>query len=194
MTTSQRTFLTSLLRAIPLVFVSLYASLMVTGCQSSTSLPPIRTEAQVDLERFMGDWYVIAAIPTFIEKESYNAVETYELLPDNRIATTFSFNKGGFDGPLKSYNPVGFVRDDPSSAIWGMQFIWPIKAEYRVVYVDAAYTTTIIGRTKRDYVWIMARTPFLPEDDYLALLEIVSNEGYDLTKLRKVPHQRSANP
>jgi apolipoprotein D and lipocalin family protein len=35
----------------------------------------------VDLERFMGDWYVIANIPTFIEKGAHNAVEGYQMVP-----------------------------------------------------------------------------------------------------------------
>ncbi|MEX0324826.1 MAG: lipocalin family protein [Puniceicoccaceae bacterium] len=156
----------------------------MTGCQSPA---PIRTEASVDLNRFMGDWYVIACIPTFIETEAYNAVETYARGEGNRIDTTFTFNKGGFDGPLKEYNPTGFVSEE-SDALWGMQFIWPIKAEYRIVYLDDNYTQTIIGRSKRDYVWIMARTPEIPEADYQKLLDIVAAEGYDLSQIRKVPH------
>jgi len=118
------------------------------GCQST--LPPLRTAAQVDLERLNGDWYVIANIPTFIEKQAFNALETYQLDEKGRVQTTFAFNKGGFDGPRKKYNPTGFVSEDPSNAIWGMQFIWPIKAEYRIMHVDADYKELVVGRTKRD--------------------------------------------
>jgi apolipoprotein D and lipocalin family protein len=160
---------------------------LMTGCQSPT---PIRTAESVDLDRFMGDWYVIACIPTFIETEAYNAVESYARGEGNRIDTTFVFNKGGFDGPRKEYNPTGFVSAE-SNAVWGMRFIWPIKAEYRIVYLDDDYTRTIIGRSKRDYVWIMARTPDIPDDDYQQLLDILAEEGYDLQQLRKVPHQSS---
>jgi apolipoprotein D and lipocalin family protein len=164
--------------------------MLMTGCQSSSSLGPIRTEESVDLHRFMGDWYVIANIPTFIEKEAYNALETYELEDDGRrVNTTFTFNKGGFDGPLKEYNPTGFVREGTGNAVWGMQFIWPIKAEYRIVYVDDAYTQTIIGRTKRDYVWVMARTPQISDAEYAKLLSIVEEAGYNMDELRSVPQQ-----
>lgn len=174
------------LRFIQAVLTALLVSL--AGC-TSTNMDPIRTENAVDLTRFMGDWYVIACIPTFIEKQATNAVESYELETPTRVATTFSFNKGGFDGPLKVYRPTGFVRDDPSNAIWGMQFIWPIKAEYRIVYVDEAYEQTIIGRSARDYVWIMARTPMIAEADYAKLVGIVAEEGYDTEKLLKIPQQ-----
>ncbi|MDH3561753.1 MAG: lipocalin family protein, partial [Gammaproteobacteria bacterium] len=35
-----------------------------------STYPPVRTVAQLDLERFMGDWYVIANIPTYIERRA----------------------------------------------------------------------------------------------------------------------------
>jgi apolipoprotein D and lipocalin family protein len=150
---------------------------------------PIRTENNVDIKRFMGDWYVIANIPTFIEKGAHNAVESYELNEDGTIATTFTFNKGSFDGELKQYHPKGFILDDESNAVWGMQFIWPIKADYRIVYINDDYTQTIIGREKRDYVWIMARTPQIPEQDYLQMLKLLAEQGYDISQIKKVPQQ-----
>jgi apolipoprotein D and lipocalin family protein len=160
------------------------------ACQSAHR--PIATAPRVDLERFMGDWYVIASIPTFLERDIYNAVESYRLDNDGSIDTTFTFNKGAFDGPAKKYTPRGFVRDTSTNAVWGMQFIWPVKADYRIVYVSAEYQHTIIGREARDYVWIMARTPEIADADYQALLAIVEHEGYDVGKVRRVP-QRPKN-
>ncbi len=154
---------------------------------SCASLDPIRTETSVDLNRFMGDWYVIANIPTFIEKEAHRAVESYELGEDGVIETTFTFRKGGFDGPEKVYRPKGWVRDENSNAVWDMQFVWPFKAEYRIVFVDEGYTQTVIGRRKRDYVWIMARSPSIPESNLQALLELLHEEGYDTNKVQRVP-------
>lgn len=155
----------------------------------SGTLPPVRSVAHVDLDRFMGDWFVIASIPTFIEQDAYNAVESYARSGDREVATTFSFNKGSFDGPLKIYKPTGYVSDDPSNAVWGMQFIWPIRADYRVMYLSEDYNLTVIGRNKRDYVWIMARTPVIADADYQALLDLIAGQGYDTSKLRRVPQR-----
>ena len=160
---------------------------LLGGCQSP--LPPIANEPKVDLERFMGDWYVIANIPTSIERDAHNAVESYRLDSDGSIATTFTFRDGAFDGKLKRYCPRGFVRDDPSRAIWGMQFIWPIKADYRIVYVSPDYQRTIIGRQKRDNVWIMARTPQISEAELQDLRERVAKQFYDMSRLQAVPQQ-----
>jgi apolipoprotein D and lipocalin family protein len=164
-------------------------AMLTSGCQSSRT--PITTAEKVDLQRFMGDWYVIANIPTFLEKGAHNAVESYTLDSDGTIATTFTFNKDAFDGPKKTMTPRGFVFDKESNAIWGMRFVWPIKADYRIVYVNADYTQTIVGREKRDYVWIMARTPDIADSDYQTLLERVAREGYDTGLLKKVPHRNA---
>ena len=63
-----------------LVFLALGAGLAACSTQ-----PPMPTVAKVDLPRFMGPWYVIATIPTFLEKDAWNAVETYELAADGAI-------------------------------------------------------------------------------------------------------------
>ncbi len=165
----------------------LFSVLLMTSCASS--LPVLKTVEKVDLPRFMGPWYVIAAIPTFIETEAYNAIEDYRLRPDGTIDTVFTFNKGAFDGPPKRYTPRGFVTDRVNNSTWGMQFIWPIKAEYLITYLNDDYSQTVIGRNRRDYVWIMARTPQIPAADYERLLADLTAQGYDLTKLRKVPQQ-----
>jgi apolipoprotein D and lipocalin family protein len=163
---------------------------LLAGC-ATHSLPSIATVPQVDLQRFMGDWYVIAAIPTAIETEAYNAVESYSLQKDGTIDTVFTFRKGAFDGPAKRYNPKGFVIEGTGNALWGMQFIWPIKAEYRIAYLDEAYEKTVIARNARDYVWIMARKPQLSQSEYLELETFVAGLGYDITKIRKVPQDWS---
>ena len=168
---------------IPFILFSLF----MTGCASP--LAPLPTAQHVDLPRYMGTWYVIACIPTFIETEAYNAVEDYRLEPNGTIDTVFTFNKGAFDGPAKRYNPRGFVTNTVTNATWGMRFIWPIKAEYLITHVNEDYTQTVIGRNKRDYVWIMARTPQMPAGDYDRLTSELKVQGYDLTKLRKVPQR-----
>lgn len=163
------------------------ASLVLLGACAASR--PIHTVERVDLQRFMGDWYVIANIPTFVEEGAHNAVETYRLDDDGSIDTTFSFREGGFDGELKQYNPRGFVRDASSNAVWDMQFIWPFRAEYRIIYLSPDYARTIIGRSKRDYVWIMARTPEIDGPAFSAMLAFLEQQGYDISLIEKVPQR-----
>jgi apolipoprotein D and lipocalin family protein len=171
---------------IKVIFMIMLSAL--TACQS---LPPIQTVPQVDLPRFMGKWYVIAAIPTFIEKDPYHPIEQYQKNADGSIATTFSFHQGGFDGPLKVYQPTGYVVPDSGNAAWKMQFIWPFKSEYLIAYLSDDYQHTIIARNKRDYVWLMSRSPDIDAQTYGELVSKIEGMGYDISKLRVFPHQHT---
>ena len=162
------------------------ALLALAGCSTAPTVPHV---ARVDLQRFMGDWYVIASIPTPFETGAHNAVESYRRDTDGSIATTFTYREGAFDGRERVMRPRGFVREDNSNAIWAMQFIWPFKSEYVIAHVDAAYSETIIARSKRDYVWIMARRPTLAPGEYERLAQQVQELGYDVDKLQKVPQR-----
>ncbi|NCF63354.1 MAG: hypothetical protein GWP58_10925 [Gammaproteobacteria bacterium] len=169
------------------ILLTVTGAALVSACQASPL--PLKTVDYVDLERFMGDWYVIANIPTFVEKGAHNAVESYRLDDDGTIATTFTFRRDGFDGKEKSYHPRGFIRDTRSNAEWGMQFVWPIKGDYRIIYLSEDYSTTIIGRNKRDYVWLMARDHQMTESEYDNAVRFISEAGYDTTKLQRVPQE-----
>lgn len=164
------------------------ALLLATLAGCAARGPQLATVSEVDLERFMGDWYVIAHIPAFVERNAFNAIESYELKGD-RIETTFRFRNKDFDGPEKQYEPNAIVKDRQSNAVWGMQFVWPFRADFRIVYLDEDYSTTIIGRNKRDYVWIMARKPELSDDEYQALVQRVASMGYNVAELRRVPQR-----
>lgn len=172
---------------LPLLILALGSGSLLSAC--ATRPPTIPPVAAVDLPRFMGDWYLIAHIPSLPEREAYNAVESYRLDDEGRIRTTFRFRKGGFDAPLTTMEPVGRVVPGSGNAVWGMQFVWPIQAEYVIVVLAPDYSHTIIGRSKRDYVWIMARTPSLAQAEYDALVAKARALGYDAGKLRKVPQQ-----
>ncbi|WP_295520467.1 lipocalin family protein [uncultured Stenotrophomonas sp.] len=173
------------MRTLPLLSL-LAVALFGAGCSSQDTRPLPRAES-VDVPRFMGDWYVIAHIPSWPEREAFDAVESYALQPDGRIRTTFTYRKGSFDAPYKSMHPVGRVEKEGAGAVWGMQFVWPIQAEYIIAWLDEGYQQTIVGRSKRDYVWYMARTPQVSPQDYQAAIDRIAAMGYDTSKLRRVP-------
>ncbi|CAN5376306.1 lipocalin family protein [soil metagenome] len=161
----------------------------LAGCASPSeqNMKPVALVSRVDLPRFMGDWYVIASIPTRFEKGAHNPKDSYRLDADGTIETTFSYNDDGFDGKAKSIKSTGYILDDGANAVWGQQYIWPIKADYRISYLSPDYSQTVVTREKRDYVWIMSRTPTMPAADLERLTAFVAEQGYDITKLQRAP-------
>lgn len=172
------------LRRIPVLAAALLAS--ACSVMPPESFP--RMDA-VDVDRYMGGWFVIAHIPPNQVANSYNNIERYRRGENKEILTEYTYREGGFAGEAQRKTPTGFVQEGSNGAVWAMQFIWPIRMEYTISYVDADYQTTIVARSKRDWVWIMARTPTIDAEQYAVLEKRVEDLGYDISKLRRVPQQ-----
>ena len=178
----------------PRLLLALGALLGMSGC-STTAAPPLTgLQRPVDLQRFMGDWYVIAFIPIdlpFIsEAGAHNAVESYRLAADGTIETTYTFRDGGFDGAEKRMTPRGRVANPPLNSEWKMKFFWFLPAgDYLVTYLDENYQRTIIAVPDRRWVWLMARTPQLSDADYGELVAAARDAGFDTGQLRRVPQR-----
>ena len=173
--------------------VALFFLVILNAC-ATNDVPPLEAlDRKVELERFMGDWYVIGfipiSIPFFSEEGAHNGVESYRLTNEGVIETTYTFRDGDFDGPEKRFTPKGWVYDEETNAEWRMQFVWPFKAAYLIVYLDEDYQKTIIGVPDRKHVWIMSRVPDLSDADYREMLDQAASIGYEVEKVRRVPHR-----
>ena len=165
---------------------------MIIGCNNKldkNELSEMKTVDFVDIERFMGDWYVIANIPTFIEKRATNAIESYKLGDTGIIETTFTFYQDSPDGEKKVYRPKGFIYNTKTNAEWRMQFIWPFKMPFLIIGLDDDYQYTVIGYPSRKYVWIMARDSKLSDEVYESILSDLAEIGYDISQVNKVSQQ-----
>jgi apolipoprotein D and lipocalin family protein len=181
-------------KLLPAVFLGT----LVAACSSTSGLPPLRGISEpVDLERFMGPWYVIASIPIdipllpmFSEKGAHNGVETYRLAPDGTIETTYVFRRGRFDGPERTFTPKARVANAPVNSEWKMKFDWYLPAaDYLILSLDADYQRTVIGVPDRKYVWIMSRTPVMPDAEYEQVVAGLRASGYDTERLERVPQR-----
>ncbi len=140
----------------------------------------------VDIQRFMGPWYVQGHTPLVIDDDSSNQVETYELKEDGTIATTFNFERFGRQFTL---NPKGWVFDKDTNAHWKMQFVWPMSSDYLIVRLKPDYSMTVVSVPGKDLIWIMTRTPVMSAEHYQLVVEDLRMDGYDLKNLRRVPQK-----
>ncbi len=179
-------------------FVIIFSILIIIGCLLAFSgcLGPRAPEKPnqklaefVDLERFMGLWYVHGYTPTAIDKNAFDATESYEIGKGGRILTTYRFRKGGHDGPEKTFNPVATVYDEKTNAEWRMRFFGVINAPYYIVYVDDEYDYTIIGNPNKKLAWIMSRQSAISDDRYEGLVSELKQREYDLSNLQRVAHK-----
>lgn len=150
----------------------------------------MKTAPYVDLQKFMGKWYVLAGRFTFLEKEVHNAVEEYTWNQEKkRIDIGFTYNKGGFDGPVKSIPQTGWVYNEETNSHWKVSPIWPFKLDYLVIAVADDYSWTAIGVPNGKYLWIMAKDPQNPEGKVASAIEALKLKDYPVDKLVTVPHR-----
>ncbi len=160
---------------------------LLAGLSSAASLPPLQTVPHVELDRYMGDWYVIANIPYFAEKDKVATIERYELGPNGKIANTCIFRKKLFTAPEKQWRATATVVNQTTNAEWRVQFFWPVKLPYLVIDLDPDYRWAVVGHPSRHYLWILARERALSDTVYQGILERAAAQGYDTSDIVKVP-------
>ena len=175
---------------ISLAAVSLAIMSLMNGCALNDA--PLPTAENVNIDLFMGRWYVHGYTPIIVDKNAHNAIEHYRLDAHKKIQTTYQYRDGGFDGEIKTLTPVGWVNEEVgSNAEWHMQFVWPFAADYIILYVDAEYSETIVAHPSRKYAWIMLRRDSVSDADYDRLLRKLKTSGYDTDIMQKLSHDWS---
>jgi apolipoprotein D and lipocalin family protein len=159
----------------------------------AASDPPQKLMDYVDMQRYGGVWYEIARFPNLFQPVEHLAgTDTYEFLPNGDIKVTYGWREKSVDGPPKKMEGKAWIDDRKTNAKLKVQFFWPIAADYWILEVGPEYEYTVIGYPDRSLLWIMARTPTLPEDTYNGILERLKAQGYDTGKLVKIPQPPDA--
>lgn len=177
--------LRSLVLALAL-FATLSACAAPSGPLAPTALDPVEA---VDLDRFMGRWYVVENIGLAPEANAFDETEDYARRDDGRIDVTFRYRDGSFEAPIETLTQVGWVVDTKTNAEWRVRPFWPLALGYRIVALDPDYAWTIVDHPSKRWVWIMARTPSLPADLLDDLRRRLEADGYDVARLRRVPQR-----
>ncbi len=171
---------------------ALAAALLLSACATPPSgLQPRGIDPAslpFELERFMGDWYVIAHMPLSVEADAHEAVETYTLREDGEIDVRFRFCEGALDGPPKEFGMRAWVHDPATNAEWRVRPFWPLRLDYQILELAPDFSLTVIGHPSGSYAWVMAREPRLDEALLGAITKRLAERGYEVERMRRVPH------
>ena len=159
---------------------------LLTNCngQQMEDLKPVKN---VDIQRFMGKWYVIAIIPNWIEKNPYNSIEEYSLNEKGYIDVKYTFNQNGFDGKKRILKQKAFIKNLETKSEWEIQPFWPLRFPYYIIDLDENYSYTVIGYPNRKLLWIMSREKTISNENFKLIDQNLLNQGYDLNYI-KIPH------
>lgn len=157
------------------------------GCGTSTTerlrLPPLQTVAHVDLSRYLGTWYEIANFPQRFQRGCTATTATYTLRADGDIDVLNRCRKGSVDGEEKSARGRARVVDRATNAKLEVSLFRPFWGDYWIIDLSGDYSYAVVGHPGRDYLWILARTPTMPEVTYQSLVTRLQAQSYETSRL-----------
>lgn len=173
--------------------VQMIGILMLLSGIVSAADTPVRTVTNVDLERYLGVWHEVARLPNRFEDHCVSDVTaTYKRRPDGRLDVTNRCRTK--DGGPDEANGVARVVDTSTNAklkvrfapawLGVLPFVW---GDYWIIGLADDYSYAIVGSPDRKYLWFLSRSPELDRASWDAALAIARDNGFDLSRLIRVP-------
>lgn len=156
------------------------------ACATTTSrlgLPPPETAPQVDLARYAGTWFEIAAFPTRFQRDCMATQATYTPREDGTIGVRNACRRGSLDGPESAIDGVAWSTNPPRNTKLAVRFFWPFTGDYWILAVDDAYRWALVGHPSRDYLWVLSRQRAMDEATYQMLVARATALGFDPSRL-----------
>lgn len=156
---------------------------------AQAELAPLQTVASVDVPRYMGTWHEIAKYPNWFQKKCASSTQaTYTLQANGQVQVLnrCKTDKGEWSEALGAARQIGSptspqlkVRFAPE---W-LSFIPLVWGDYWIIDLDPDYQWVVVSEPQREYLWILSRTPQMPETTYQTLLAKLEKLGFDLKRI-----------
>jgi apolipoprotein D and lipocalin family protein len=170
-----------------LVLLLAVAVLAVLASRAQAREPELVSKATVDLDRYMGRWWVIGNIPYFAERGKIASADVYALLPDGKIDNVFVYRKA-FDKPEKRMNALATVVPGSNNTRWKIAFFGGLlKADYLILEVAPDYSWALIGQPSGKLAWVFSREQRMDDAQFDVLREKFAAYGYRPGDIKRVP-------
>ncbi len=167
------------------------AILLASACAWAQPAAPLQSIPVLNVPKYLGRWYEIAKFPNRFQKKCASDTSAdYSLQPDGslRVLNQCRQQNGAMEQAIGAARQIGAassarleVRFAPAWLSF-LPFVW---GDYWVVDLDDAYELAAVSEPRREYLWILSRTPTVDAARYAALLERLGTMGLDVGKLEK---------
>jgi len=156
------------------------------GCSSSEKFKGV---GGFQKEKYLGKWYEVARFDFRFEKDLDNTTAEYSLAENGSIKVV---NRGTNYKTGKRQEATGKARfrGGESVAELEVSFFGPFYGDYNILALDTAYQYALIAGGSTEYLWILSRTPHIPDETRRAYLEIATKNGFDTSRLIWVKHDK----
>lgn len=177
-----------------LALVVIGLSVAAYSLASPKRTAPLTSSAVVDLERYMGRWWVIANIPYFAENGKVATADVYALKPNGRIDNVFVYRKA-FEQPEQRMQAEARIYPNTGNNHWQVRF-WGglIRSQLLILEISPDYRWALLGNPDRSLAWVFARDPIMSDAELAQLTEKFKRYGYDPALLKRVPQAPDQMP
>lgn len=160
----------------------------IAWSSAAIAAEPVRSVAQLNLSRFAGQWYEIARLPMYFQRQCVaESTAAYTLREDSLIGVRNACRTqdGTTDVAEGVARPVAGqpgqleARFAPDVLGW-LPFVW---TDYWVIDLDPGYQWAVIGEPRRRYLWILSRTPAMAPALFARIKQRAVAMGYELDTL-----------
>lgn len=149
----------------------------------------VTTVANVDLDRYIGEWYEIARLPNNFQDKCVGDVKaTYMKRPDGRLDVVNECRKK--DGKTNVARAVARIVDASTNSKLEVRFVPAflsflpsVWGDYWIIGLADDYSWATVGSPDRKYLWILSRTAEMSEADYTDAVGRATANGFDVSKL-----------
>ena len=164
-----------------IVLAAFSLMILTSGVSSAQTKnqPALQTVSSVDLKQYSGKWFEIARYPNKFQKDCVgNTTATYTIKDEKSLEVvnqctkqngTILDAKGKARIVDKTTNAKLEVRFAPSA----LSFISAVWGDYWIIDLDDKYQYAVVGDPKREYLWILSRTPEMSDAVYQNILRRV---------------------
>lgn len=149
---------------------------------------PLTTVRYVDLNKYAGKWYEIAAFPHRFQKGCLCTTAEYEVCDRGYVIVHNQCRKGGANGEVDEAWGKAFIQDKSTNAKLKVRFRWPISGKYWIIDLADDYSYAVVGHPNRKYLWILSRSVKMDPVVYRSIIDRAEKKGFDVTKLRVTDH------
>ncbi|KAJ4458315.1 putative membrane protein [Paratrimastix pyriformis] len=147
----------------------------------------VKSVSQVDLGRYLGKWYEIGRMPFSFENKCVSDVTAeYQLLKDGRVSVVNSCTLES--GERKVDRATAEIVPGSNGSQLKVCFFWPFKGDYWVMKLHPEYQWSLVGEPKTRFLWLLSRTPTLPQAEITQAVEAARAQGYDVQQLIWTKH------
>lgn len=142
----------------------------------------------VDLKRYLGNWYEIGRLPMRSERGLENITAVYNLKKNGDIEVV---NSGYKDGKKKGIRGSAWVADKDCPGKLFVRFFWPFKSEYNIIILEKNYRYAVVMGDTKDSLWILSRSPQMDEETYRIIIDYLKDYGFNTKKIINAKQDRA---